>query len=134
MSSCTGILSTTASDRPAASIWSASSERRGRGHTAPTGRSCSALTTPRTPGIWRMWASGMGSAGPNHRKVICIAISPGWHRAPRVSSGGMRWDTLDALHDEQKQHRAEWAHEPNDDVHRRVREVVDEVTHEEREQ
>src|SRR5262249_4021642 len=45
-----------------------------------TGTSYRALTMPRTPGICRMWASGMGSVSPNQRKVMSIGSrkTDGW--------------------------------------------------------
>src|SRR6266566_9226224 len=76
MSSWTGMLSTTASSRPASAMLSCSRASWSRGHRSPTGTSYSALTTPRTPGIWRMCASGIGSVGPNQRKVMYIGRSP----------------------------------------------------------
>src|SRR6266704_5074074 len=79
MSSWTGMLSTTASVSPASAISSCRCASRPFGHASPTGTSYSALTTLCTPGIWRMCARGIGSVGPNQRKVMNIARSPGPH-------------------------------------------------------
>src|SRR6266487_3517697 len=76
MSSWTGMLSSTASSRPASAMLSCNRASWSRGHRSPTGTSYSALTTPCTPGIWRMCASGIGSVGPNQRKVMYIGRSP----------------------------------------------------------
>src|SRR6266487_3566624 len=76
MSSWTGMLSTTVSLSPASAMSSCSCATRLFGHASPTGMSYSALTTPCTPGIWRMCASGIGSVGPNQRKVMYIGRSP----------------------------------------------------------
>ena len=56
-------------ESPASSIWALSVPRRARLHASPTGTSYSALTTPVTPGICRMYASGIESAEPNQRKL-----------------------------------------------------------------
>src|SRR4051812_44379690 len=42
------------------------------GHSSPMATSYSAVTIPVTPGICRMYSRGIGSSGPNQRKVICI--------------------------------------------------------------
>ena len=91
MSSCTGMLSTTARRMSAAgSICSAEARELGSGgHASPTGTSYSALTMPRTPGICRTCASGIGSLGPNHRNVITGRA----RLAPRRGTGprARRW-------------------------------------------
>src|ERR1700680_2159165 len=69
-SSWTGMLSMTASDMPCRSTSSRSAAMRSSGQGCPTGMSKSAPTIPRTAGICLMYASGIGSRGPNHRNVI----------------------------------------------------------------
>src|SRR3989442_610054 len=90
MSSCTGMLSTTAKRSPASSICAISVPRRARLQASPTATSYSALTTPVTPGICRMWASGIGSAAPNQRKlgITCGAAPPPLERWRALGSGG----------------------------------------------
>src|SRR5258708_377250 len=77
MSSCTGMLSTTESARPASSTAATSCSRRALGHASPTGTSYSALTTPVTPGICLMCFSGMGSSAPNHPNVMIMICGKG---------------------------------------------------------
>src|SRR4051794_1764514 len=122
MSSCTGMLSTTSSASPAASMRSASATSFSFGHASPTGTSYSALTTPVTPGIWRMWVSGIGSVGPNQRKD------------GRILPSQLRWHPLDPSHDPEEEYRCERGHHAHHDEHRLIAEPVHHVSHQEREQ
>src|SRR6266566_4120456 len=68
------MLSMTASDMLCRSTSSRSFAMRSSGHGCPGGMSKRAPTIPRTAGICRMYESGIGSRGPNHRKVIIVWI------------------------------------------------------------
>src|SRR6266571_4444494 len=66
------MLSMTASDMSCRSTSSRSFARRSSAHGCPGGMSKRAPTIPHTAGICLMYESGIGSRGPNHRKVIIL--------------------------------------------------------------